>query len=125
MNDNALYKIQIEEDLATITKELQSLGIRNPQLKEDWIAIPEAVGDGESDSDLVSDKTEDWEEKVATLAALETQYNELIHALTKFETGTYGTCEICSEQIESERLNANASARTCLTHMDDEIDLEG
>jgi RNA polymerase-binding transcription factor DksA len=123
MIDITVYKTQLEEDLAVITKELQTLGIHNPQVKEDWIALPDGVGMGESDEDLLADKTEDWEEKVATLAALETQYNDIVRALGKIENGTYGVCEISGEAIEEARLNANPSARTCMAHMDEEQDL--
>jgi DnaK suppressor protein len=123
MLDIESYKTQLTEDLAVITKELQTLGIHNPQVKEDWIALPDEVGMGESDEDLLADKTEDWEEKVATLAALETQYNDIVRALGKIENGTYGVCEIGGEAIEEARLNANPSARTCMEHMDDEQDL--
>jgi RNA polymerase-binding transcription factor DksA len=123
MIDITVYKTQLEEDLAVITKELQTLGIHNPQVKEDWIALPDEVGMGESDDDLLADKTEDWEERVATLAALEAQYNDIVRALGKIENGTYGVCEISGEEIEEARLNANPSARTCIAHMDDEQDL--
>lgn len=123
MIDIETYKTQLTEDLVVITKELSTLGIHNPQVKEDWIALPDEVGMGESDDDLLADKTEDWEEKVATLAALETQYNDIVRALAKIEKGTYGICEISGEAIEEERLNANPSARTCIAHMDDEQDL--
>jgi RNA polymerase-binding transcription factor DksA len=123
MIDIEFYKKQLEDDLAVITKELQSLGIHNPQVKEDWIALPDSVGMGESDDDLLADRTEDWEERVATLAALETQWGDINRALRKIENGTYGVCEISGEEIEEERLNANPSARTCKAHMDDEQDL--
>ncbi len=123
MIDIASYKTQLEEDLAVITKELQTLGILNPEVETDWIALPEEVGMGESDDDLLADKTEDWEERVATLAALEIQYNDIKRALRKIEAGTYGICEISGEEIEEDRLNANPSARTCKAHMDDEQDL--
>lgn len=123
MIDIATYKTQLTEDLAVITTELQTLGIHNPQVKEDWIALPDGVGMGESDEDLLADKTEDWEERVATLTALETQYNDIVRALAKIENGTYGVCEISGEEIEVARLDANPSARTCMAHMDDEQDL--
>jgi DnaK suppressor protein len=123
MIDIIVYKTQLTEDLAVITKELQTLGIHNPQVKEDWIALPDEVGMGESDDDLLADRTEDWEEKVATLAALETQYNDIVRALGKIENETYGVCEISGEAIEEARLNANPSARTCMAHMDEEQDL--
>ena len=122
MIDITVYKTQLEEDLLVITKELTSLGIHNPQVKEDWIAV-QGNEEIETDENLVADRAEDFEERVATLSALETQYNDILRALAKIENGTYGVCEISDEKIEEARLNANPSARTCMAHMDDEQDL--
>ncbi len=123
MIDIAFFKEQLEADLALITKELQALGIQNPHLASDWIATPEDILIEEADDDLAADKVEAWDERQATLSALETQWNDLKRALAKIENGTYGICEISGEAIEEERLNANPSARTCKAHMDDEQDL--
>lgn len=125
MIDTTHYKTQLDEDFAIITTELEKLGIHNPQVKEDWIALPQDTEIEEADENLVADRTEDWDERVATLAALETQYNDIVRALRKIELGTYGICEISGEEIEEDRLNANPSARTCKAHMDDEQDLVG
>ncbi len=119
------YQTQLEEDLRIITVELEKLGIHNPSVASDWIALPEDVDVSEADENVGADRVEDWEERVATLAALETQYNDIVRALRKIEQGTYGLCEKCREEIETERLDANPSSRTCITHMDDEFDLPG
>lgn len=122
MIDIAFFKEQLEADLVVITKELSTLGVKNPQNPQDWIATPEPM-DAEADSDLIADRNEDSDERQAILAALETQYNDSTRALSKIEQGTYGTCEVCGDEIEEARLNANPSARTCIVHMDEEQDL--
>jgi RNA polymerase-binding transcription factor DksA len=123
MIDFEIYKERLEEDLALITKALQELGVHNPSLAEDWIALPVDGDIAEADENVAADRAEDIEERVATLAALETEYNDIVRALSKIEEGTYGVCEISGEEIEEERLNANPSARTCIEHMDSELDL--
>lgn len=123
MIDVTTYKERLTEDLRVITSELQELGIHNPQVKEDWIALPEDSNE-EADENLVADKAEEWLERTATLSALETSYNNIVRALQKIEDGTYGICEISGEEIEEERLEADPSARTCKAHMDEELDLE-
>ena len=123
MIDVTTYKERLTEDLRVITSELQELGIHNPQVKEDWIALPED-SDEEADENLVADKAEEWLERTATLSALETSYNNIVRALQRIEEGTYGICEISGEEIEEERLDADPSARTCKAHMDEELDLE-
>ena len=37
-------------------------------------------------------------------------------ALAKLDEGTYGTCEVCSDEIAEPRLEAMPSARYCINH---------
>lgn len=121
--DTATYKDRLEQELATITEELQSLGIHNPDVPEDWQAIPTGVEVGEADPNVGADRVEDWDTRRATLANLETRYNNIRRALTKIADGTYGVCEISGEAIETDRLDANPAARTCKAHINNEADL--
>lgn len=121
--DTAQYKDRLEQELATLTEELKTLGIHNPDVPEDWQATPTGVATGEADPNVGADRVEDWDERRATLSLLETRYNNLNRALKKIEAGTYGVCEISGEEIEAERLDANPAARTCKAHINDEADL--
>jgi RNA polymerase-binding transcription factor DksA len=89
----------------------------------DWIAVPEGIDANEPDTDLVADAVEEWGERQALVATLERRYNDVTRALSKREVGTFGTCEVCMEHIEDDRLDANPSARTCKTHMNEEESL--
>lgn len=111
------------EALKEITNELKTLGIHNPNVREDWIAIPAEPSDDEADPNLAADRVEDWDQRRATLAVLETRYNNITRALKKIEDNTYGTCEIGNEPIEDERLKINPTARTCMKHTDEEASL--
>lgn len=122
MTDTTTYKARLEELLVAITNDLAELGVRNPENPDDWIATPEDVQD-EADPIDTADKVEDWNERVATLAELETRYNNIRRALGKIPDGTYGVCEISGEPIEADRLDANPAARTCKAHMEEEKDL--
>ena len=123
MIDTTVCKELLEEHLAVLTTDLQQLGIHNPQVKEDWIALPKDIEVQEADENIEADKVEDWMERTATLAALETEYNNIVLALTKIEDGLFGNCEVCGEEIEEERLMADPSARTCMAHLGEEDDL--
>lgn len=123
MIDTAAYKARLEKDFADITAELKELGIHNPQVKEDWIALPQGVDRQESDENVVADRAEDWIERRATLSELEARYNNLRDALARIENGTYGICEVCGEAIEAARLDANPTARTCTLHINDQQEL--
>jgi RNA polymerase-binding transcription factor DksA len=117
------FKTQLEKELSDITIDLQELGIHNPQVKEDWIAVPKDVETQEADENVAADRAEDWLERTATLSALEKRYNNIIKALNKIEAGSYGICEICNASIEEDRLEANPTARTCKAHINDEQEL--
>jgi DnaK suppressor protein len=123
MTDTTKYKETLEIDLAQIVKDLKELGIHNPQVKEDWIATPGGDIGTESDANIAADRAEDWAERRATMAPLETRFNNINRALSKIEAGTFGICEIAGEQIEEDRLDFHPSARTCKAHINDEADL--
>lgn len=121
--DTNKYKTVLEIEHGDLEIELKSLGIHNPKVPQDWIATPEGVATNEADPNVSADRVEEWEEKAAILAVLETRYNNVIRALDKITRGDYGKCEICNENIEISRLDANPAARTCLLHINDEVDL--
>ncbi len=117
MND---HKTQLEKQLEDLVSELKSVGIHNPENPADWIAVPEGVDANQSDTDLLADVVEEWDERAALVATLERQYNDVTRALGKVKAGTFGVCEVGGEPIEEDRLGANPAARTCKAHMNDE-----
>ncbi len=123
MVDNSQYKERLETMLAELTEELKTLGIHNPEIPEDWEALPADVNVSEADPNVGADRVEDWEERRATLAELETRFNNLRRAIKKIEAGTFGVCEIGGEEIEADRMDANPAARTCKAHINNEADL--
>ena len=123
MIDPTPYKSKLEALLQTVTKELETLGVRNPEYKDDWISTPHGVDVGEADPNVGADRVEEWDERRATLSQLETRYTNIKRALKKIEDGTFGVCEVSGKSIEPDRLDANPAARTCKAHMGDEKDL--
>lgn len=123
MMNTTHYKELLEAQRVQITTDLKGLGIHNPEIKEDWIATPGEKIDAEPDENIAADRREDWQEHRATLSALEARYNNINRALKKIEDGVFGTCEICGESIEEDRLDVNPAARTNKAHINDEADL--
>jgi DnaK suppressor protein len=121
--DTNAYKARLEEMRGVVVEELKSIGVHDAENPADWIAVPEELELTEADENVAADRVEEWNERNATLAALETRYNNIKRALAKMENGTYGICEIGDETIEEERLNANPAARTCKAHMEEEASL--
>jgi DnaK suppressor protein len=114
------YTTKLEVMLTKLTEELAAVGIHDPKNPADWIAVPEGVDANQSDSDLLADVVEEWDERAGLVATLERRYNDITRALDKIKAGTFGACEICGAPVESDRLDANPSARTCKVHMNDE-----
>jgi DnaK suppressor protein len=52
--------------------------------------------------------------QVATLQELRRQSTEVALTLAKFENGTYGICESCSERISPARLEIHPGALLCV-----------
>lgn len=110
-------------DLKTqLTNELSTIAAYNKKTG-DWEVRMDDVVIGESDSNAAADFDEEADERIATLSELETRYRNVLRALDKIETGTFGICEVSGETIEMERLEANPAARTCISHREEEYDL--
>jgi DnaK suppressor protein len=55
-------------------------------------------------------------ENQALLNQLNDQLDDIDHALAKFDSGTYGLCEVCGEPIAEARLEAMPATRFCIAH---------
>jgi RNA polymerase-binding transcription factor DksA len=115
-------KSRLESELTKITKELTSIASLDEKT-DDWIAIPVGEDLQEADENVEADAVEEWGNRTAILADLETRYRNIKMALRKMDDGSYGRCEISGEQIEENRLNANPAARTNIANMDREREL--
>lgn len=54
------------------------------------------------------------EKRLALEKRIRDQLAEVEHALSKFEKGTYGSCDVCGQLIEPARLEALPQANMCL-----------
>ncbi len=61
------------------------------------------------------------EKDFALLEQLEREHEEIEHALSKFNTGTFGICEVTGKVIPYERLEANPAARAVVDAVDNRI----
>ncbi len=122
MSDIHTYEARLNEMLTVIISELKTIGIHNPENPSDWVAVPEEFDANEPDINDAADVVEDWNERNALVATLEPRYNDIVRALGKIKTGTFGTCEVCGVAIEEKRLSASPSARTCVAHVEEPLD---
>lgn len=115
--DIDFFREKLEEELSLVEKELEEVGHKNPDNKNDWEAEPANFDTDNADESERADRMEEYEENTAVLKELEIRYNDIKDALAKIENGKYGICEISAEPIEEDRLIANPAARTCKAHM--------
>lgn len=111
------YKQALEEEKSGLKKDLEAIAVLNNETNT-WEAIPESYDPSEADQNSNADRFENYEEKSAVIEPLSKRLDEVEHALAKIETNNYGTCEVCGDDIEENRLNANPSATTCTAHME-------
>jgi RNA polymerase-binding transcription factor DksA len=114
-------KIRLEHERTELESELKTIAQQDASTG-DWVAIP-TTETSEADNNVEADQVEDWNERRAAVADLETRYRNLTRALDKIAAGTYGVCEISGEPIEADRLVANPAARTNIANRDREHEL--
>jgi RNA polymerase-binding transcription factor DksA len=123
MLDTTIYKEKLETHLLNLKNELEAIGHYDADT-DNWEAVPDFENiSSAADENSNADNVEEWNERRATLEALEKDYRSVKRALQKIELGNYGICEISGEPIEIERLNFRPEARTCIKHKDDESTL--
>jgi RNA polymerase-binding transcription factor DksA len=88
-------------------------------LRREFAEVVEAseanIGDDEHDpegSTIAYERTQ----IAALITQAEQHLAEIDAALARIDDGTYGTCEVCGQEIPDERLRARPAARTCITH---------
>jgi RNA polymerase-binding transcription factor len=85
---------------------------------EDTTAEVAAVAhatDGAGDDDIdAGAKVAQREQQLSVLASIRTRRDQVAHALSRLDQGTYGTCELCAGAIAEERLEAFPMATTCV-----------
>lgn len=122
MIDTSAFKTRLEADLVRITGELAAIATHDA-VADNWEAVPDATELEEADVNVEADAVEEWNERRATVADLETEYRDIKRALAKIADGTFGRCEISGEPIEERRLEIKPTARTCAEHMNQESTL--
>lgn len=122
--DTVKFKEKLEEELSTLEVELKTVGRINPDNPDDWEPIPGDIKSGGADKNEGADSIEQFRENTEILKELEIRYNNIKLALKKIEEGTYGICEVCGDQIELDRLEANPAARTNKEHINEEPNLQ-
>lgn len=110
--------MKLEANKERLEVQLSEMGQRNPANPEDWEAMPVEAGQDIriTEATEMADTFEEFQNRSAIQIHLEEMLNDIKNALKRIEEGNYGICEVCKEEIEEARLEANPSAATCVKH---------
>ncbi|MES2409697.1 MAG: TraR/DksA C4-type zinc finger protein [Patescibacteria group bacterium] len=111
------FEMKLTAEKKLLEDELKTVGRRNPHNPNDWEPKYTNTNTDSADQLEVAEELENYQNNIAILNNLESKYNEVLKAIEKIHQNKYGTCEVCKETIEEDRLEANPSARTCKKHM--------
>lgn len=111
------FKDKLTKEKELLKGELETLGRSDKRSAMGWEATSGPMEVDNADENEVADRMEELEDNQGIMDKLEGQMEEVDAALKRIEDGAYGICEISNHPIEQERLEANPSARTCITHM--------
>ncbi len=116
MTNTSQYKEKLLEEKAKVEMELSKVARQNPENPNDWEAVPDEH-DAVFEENIEADSIDKYETNNAIVNTLEPRLRDVNDALERIEKGTFGMCEVCGEEIDAERLEANPAATTCRTHM--------
>ena len=111
--------MNLEEIKAKLLEEKEKLlnGIKKISILDNGNYIAKETNTQENDVldnvDLASEQT-NFSNNQAILKELKIRLNNIDKALTRINTGEYGDCIFCGEEINLERILANASATGCI-----------
>lgn len=110
----AKIKIFLEDEQAKLNGELG--GIAHKGVGDAWEPVPPPQDTITADPNDVADRLEEFDERLSTEHELAIRLKQVTNALRRLSEGKYGLCEVDGEPISLERLKANPSATTCVTH---------
>jgi RNA polymerase-binding transcription factor DksA len=115
MIDTNVYKVLLETERDEILGDLKGMAVKDP-LSGEFSTVSDTSLTEADDSDL-GDRNEGFEEASALTDTLAAHLKEIESALGKIESGSFGTCITCGNEIQEDRLAINPSAPTCVEHM--------
>ena len=104
---NELYE-RLKQEQMSLKSELQRLKA------EEKTADEQREGSPFGKREEGATEAFEWEKRWALEKRLNDALADVEHAMKKYESGTYGICDLCSRPIEPDRLEALPQASLCL-----------
>jgi len=111
-------KQKLEIERALLLRQLQKVGRINPDNTADWEPVAADLNVDTAEEEERAGEITSFEDRSAIEFELEKRLNEIDAALARIESGAYGKCIVCNNDIEAQRLEVNPAATTCKVHME-------
>lgn len=85
--------------------------ILSEKITHDTEVIPDMGKSSDREGD--AEEVEEFDNQLAAVLPLKERLDDVESALRKIDAGTYGICEECGKEIESEVLEVDAESRLC------------
>jgi RNA polymerase-binding transcription factor DksA len=116
MTDIHHFKEILVAEMSTLEEELATIAQPSEEVPATWVAI-QTDTQIEADIHDQADLLDQYQENRALVEVLSPRYQQVVAAIERIENDTYGVCEVCGEDIEEERLEADPAASTCKAHL--------
>jgi len=117
MLDKKKIKENLEKERDILLEQMKDMGTLNSETGE-WETRPQEQDFPESDENDKADRFEDFEARSSMMRTLEPRLQNILKALKNLNKESFGKCEVCKKEIETDRLEVNPAARTCKKHLD-------
>ena len=103
-----IHRSRLESEKKRLTHEFEQLksSVRPPNERREGSPF------GKREEEAT--ETAELETRLELEKRIRDQLAKVEHALSKFENGTYGLCDVCGQPINPERLEALPQANLCL-----------
>ncbi len=115
MIDIQLYKTLLETERDEILNDLKGSTIQDP-LTGEFNTVSD-TSETESDDLDLDNRNEEFETDSAINEVMSSRLKDVEDALKRIEDGTYGICVVSGQPIEEERLMADPTAKTSISHI--------
>ena len=106
------FKTKLEARQEKIISQLESVGHRVSGAETNFHADFPDYGDSEEDN---ATEVADYTKNLSFERGLEKELRGIEAALAKIETGAYGRCSHCGQEIEIERLMIRPESNSCVS----------
>lgn len=114
MNQDFVEKMKqnLEEEQGRLTDELSKFAHRNPQAKEaDFNTDFPNMGDKEDEN---ASEVASFSDNLSLEDELEKALRDVESALKTLNSGKYGICKYCGQEIDERRLEARPTSTSCI-----------